>query len=190
MLAGDLHAVVLPSLRKAIAEVEAGAPLETLAERLRAVDLELERLMADRWPVVLETFGLVEALEDLAERTEAEAGVQVRLEIEGVEGRPRAEVERAAWRIAQIALDNAVRHAAAAEITISVSISPASVRLAVADDGTGFDPAMAADAMRSGGRGLADLTRRATAVGGSIAIQPGQPSGTTVLFAWPADAPR
>ena len=93
-LAGDLHAVVLPSLRRAIAEVEAGGPAETLAQRLRAVDLELERIMADRWPLVLETFGLVEALEDLAERTEAEAGVQVGLEIVGQEidaggGRPR-----------------------------------------------------------------------------------------------------
>ena len=67
--------------------------------------------MADRWPVVLETFGLVEALEDLAERTEAEAGVQVALEVGAAAGRPRPDIERTAWRIAQVALDNAVRHA-------------------------------------------------------------------------------
>jgi len=65
-LAGDLHAVVLPSLRRAIAEAEAGGDPEAVARHLRAVDLELERLMADRWPVVLEAFGLVRALEDLA----------------------------------------------------------------------------------------------------------------------------
>ncbi len=192
-LAGDLHAVVLPSLRRAIAEVEAGGPPETLAERLHAVDLELERIMADRWPLVLETFGLVEALEDLAERTEAEAGVQVGLEIvgleaEGVGGRPRPDIERTAWRIAQVALDNAVRHGAAKEITLTVSVSAERIRLEIADDGRGFTSATATDAVRSGSRGLADLTRRASAVGGSLAIDARQPSGTNVRFDWPAGA--
>jgi signal transduction histidine kinase len=192
-LAGDLHAVVLPSLRRAIAEVEAGGPAETLAERLHAVDLELERIMADRWPLVVETFGLVEALEDLAERTEAEAGVQVGLEIIGPDadvrsGRPRPDIERTAWRIAQVALDNAVRHSAAREITLTVSVSPERIRLAIADDGRGFTSATATDAVRSGARGLADLARRASAVGGSLAIDARQPSGTIVRFDWPAGA--
>ena len=187
-LASDLHAVVLPSLRRAIAEVEAGGPVETLAERLRTVDLELEQIMADRWPVVLEAFGLVEALEDLAERIEAETGVQVSLEIDGAADRPRPEIERAAWRMAQVALDNAVRHAAASEITISISISPDRVRLEIADDGRGFDATTAAGAMRNGARGLADLTRRASAIGGSVAIEAGRPAGTVVRFEWPARA--
>jgi signal transduction histidine kinase len=192
-LAGDLHAVVLPSLRRAIAEVEAGGPAETLAQRLHAVDLELERIMADRWPLVLETFGLVEALEDLAERTEAEAGVQVGLEIIGPDadargGRPRPDIERTAWRIAQVALDNAVRHAAAREITLTVSVAPQRITLTITDDGRGFTSATATDAVRSGSRGLVDLARRASAVGGSLAIDARQPSGTIVRFEWPAAA--
>lgn len=187
-LAGDLHAVVLPSLRRAIAEVEAGGPIETLADRLRTVDLELERLMADRWPVVLEAFGLVEALEDLAERTEAQAGVQIGLEVEGVADRPRPEIERTAWRIAQVALDNAVRHAAATEIRISVSTSAERVRLVIADDGRGIDAAGASGGRRPGARGLVDVARRASAVGGSVAIEAGRPAGTVVRFDWPAKA--
>jgi signal transduction histidine kinase len=185
-LAGDLHAVVLPSLRRAIADVEGGGPVEALADRLRAVDLELERLMADRWPVVLETFGLVEALEDLAERTEAEGGVQVTLDVGPAAGRPRPDIERTAWRIAQVALDNAVRHAFAAEIAIFVSTSVERVSLEIRDDGQGIDASAAAEALRAGARGLADLSRRATAVGGSISIQPGDRAGTVVRFDWPA----
>jgi signal transduction histidine kinase len=185
-LAGDLHAVVLPSLRRAIADVEGGGPVEALAARLREVDLELERLMADRWPVVLETFGLVEALEDLAERTEAEAGVLVTLDVGAATGRPRPEIERTAWRIAQVALDNAVRHAAAAEITVLVSTSVERVGLEIRDDGRGIEASAAADALRAGGRGLADLSRRATAVGGSISVTRGNPAGTIVRFDWPA----
>jgi signal transduction histidine kinase len=182
-LAGDLHAVVLPSLRRAIAEAEAGLPIEDLADRLRTVDLELERLMADRWPVVLEAFGLVTALEDLAERTEATSAVQVDLEIDGAAGRPRPEIERTAWRVAQLALDNAVRHAAASRITIVVAVAPDRVRLSIADDGRGFDPA---DPIRPAARGLSDLGRRAIAVGGTVAIEAGRPTGTVVRFDWPA----
>ena len=182
-LAGDLHAVVLPSLRRAIADAEAGLPIEDLAERLRSVDLELERLMADRWPVVLEAFGLVAALEDLAERTEAASGAEVSLQIDAATGRPRPEIERTAWRIAQLALDNAVRHAAASRITIVVGVAPDRVRLSVADDGRGFDPV---DQTRPGARGLADLGRRAAAVGGVVTIESGHPTGTVVRFDWPA----
>src|SRR5205085_9476349 len=75
--AGDLHAVVLPTLRRAIADAEAGGDPDVLARQLRTVDLELERVMADRWPVVLEAFGLVAALEDLAEQVEAGGGPAV-----------------------------------------------------------------------------------------------------------------
>jgi signal transduction histidine kinase len=184
-LAGDLHAVVLPALRRAIAEVEAGASVEALAGRLRTVDLELERLMADRWPVVLQAFGLVEALEDLAERTEADGAVQVGLEVEGAAGRPRPEIERTAWRVAQVAVDNAVRHAAATQITIVIAVAPNRVRLSIADDGRGMDPA---DPIRTSARGLNDIARRARAVGGNVVIESARPggSGTVVRFEWPA----
>lgn len=184
-LAGDLHAVVLPALRRAIAEVEAGGPVEALAGRLRTVDLELERLMADRWPVVLEAFGLVEALEDLAELTEADGHVQVTIEVESATGRPPRDIERTAWRIAQLALENAIRHAAAARITVGVAVAPGRVHVLVADDGRGFDPA---DPVRIGARGLQDQARRAAAVGARIAIEPGASSGTVVRFDWPAPA--
>ena len=140
-LAGDLHAVVLPSLRRAIADVEAGGPVEALADRLRAVDLELERLMADRWPVILDAFGLVEAIEDLAERTEHEAGIEIGLEVASATGRPPLEIERTGWRIVQLALDNAVRHAAATTVTVAIAVSPERLRLSIADDGEGIDAA-------------------------------------------------
>ena len=181
-LAGDLHAVVLPSLRRAIAEAEAGLPIENLADRLRSVDLELERLMADRWPVVLDAFGLIPALEDLAERTEAESPVQVILEIGRVADRPRPEIERTAWRIAQLALDNAIRHAVATHVTIAIAYAPERVWLSIADDGRGFDPA---NPVRPGARGLADLGRRAVAIGASVTIEAGEPNGTVVRFDWP-----
>jgi signal transduction histidine kinase len=182
-LASELHATVVPALRQAIADVEAGGSVEALAARLRTVDAELERLMADRWPAVLEAFGLVEALEDLAELTEADAGVGVAIGIDGAVGRPPPAIERAAWRIAQLAIDNAVRHAAASQITIGLAVAPAGVRLSIADDGRGFNRA---DPGPRSGRGLTDLRRRAAAVGGSVTIESSGDGGTVVRFDWPS----
>lgn len=182
-LAGDLHATVLPALRRAIDEVEAGGPPELLAARLRTIDAELQRLMADRWPVVLETFGLVAALEELAERLQAESSVPVELAIDEDAGRPPARVERAAWRITQLALDNAVRHAAASTISVTVAVAPETLRVNVADDGRGFERSAVASA---GGRGLADLGRRAESVGGTAEVESAPGRGTVVGFRWPA----
>ena len=187
-LAGDLHAVVLPGLRRAIAEAEAGGDPEALAGHLRTVDLELERLMADRWPVVLEAFGLVAALEDLAERIEADSRLAVLIDVERAGQRPPPAIERAAWRVAQIAIDNAARHAKANEVALTVSVDPDRVTLAIADDGRGFDPAVPG-AVRTGARGLADATRRAQAVGASIRIEPRPGGGTSVAFTWSAGRP-
>ncbi|MEO5941254.1 MAG: ATP-binding protein [Candidatus Limnocylindrales bacterium] len=187
-LAGDLHAVVLPGLRRAIAEAESGGDPDALARRLRSIDLELERLMADRWPVVLDAFGLVAALEDLAERIEADGRLAVQIDVGRVGDRPPPAIERAAWRVAQIAVDNAARHAEASDVTVTISSEPERVVLAVADDGRGFDPSVAG-AVRVGARGLADATRRARAVGATIRIEARIGGGTMVVFDWTASPP-
>jgi signal transduction histidine kinase len=184
-LAGDLHATVLPGLRRAIAEAEAGGDPDVLASQLRIVDLELERLMANRWPVVLEAFGLVAALEDLAERIENDSGLAVQIDVDRAGDRPPPAIERAAWRIAELAIDNATRHAAASDITVRVAVEGGRVSLAIADDGRGFDP-NTPGSVRSGGRGLADATRRALAVGAMIRIESRPGGGTTVVFEWVA----
>ena len=180
-LAGDLHASVVPSLRRAIDEAEGNADPAIVLRHLRAADLELERLMADRWPIVLETFGLVAALEDLAERLEAGGSPPISIGVEGAETRPSQQVERAAWRFVQVALDNAVRHAAATAIEARVAISSASLRVTVEDDGRGFDPERPVR-----GRGLADVRGAATEVGALVSVAALRPRGTSVDFRWPA----
>ena len=185
-LASDLHATVLPGLRRAIAEAESGGDPDALARQLRTVDLELERLMADRWPVVLEAFGLVAALEDLAELVETDSGLAVQIDVERAGERPPPAIERAAWRVAQLAIDNAARHAEASAITVTVAVGADRVALAIADDGRGFDLS-AGGAVRPGARGLADATRRAAAVGATIRVEPRSGGGTTVAFDWVAN---
>jgi signal transduction histidine kinase len=185
-LAGDLHAVVVPSLRRAIAEAESGVDLDALSRHLRAVDREIERLMADRWPVVLEAFGIVRALEDLAERLEADGAPPIAIDVtrgSDVVRQPPA-VERAAWRFAEIALDNAVRHADPGSITVSVDAEAQSLRLSIADDGPGMPAGTGTDA--HAGRGLIDAKRRAADVGGTVGVESDGTSGTVITFEWRA----
>jgi signal transduction histidine kinase len=182
-LASDLHAVVLPSLRRAISEAERGAGAETLARRLRVVDRDLQRLLADRWPIVLETFGLVEALEELAEEVEAD-GPAVEIDVVDAEGRPPPSVERAAWRVAQLAVDNAVRHAAPGTIRITVAVRPERLSLEIADDGSGLADDALASLRTGGGRGLADQRRIAASIGGRHELGRSAGGGLAVRLVW------
>lgn len=179
-LAADLHAFVLPELRRAAsAAASAGAPAEVQLDLRRALE-DVEQLMHQRQSIVLEQFGLVAALEWLAERTEERSPIRVHLEIEGdVPDRASAiepAVARATFRIALLCLDNVVRHASATTATLRISVPGGGLRLVVQDDGQGgsFEG--------SPGRGLADMRTEAAASGGSIEIVAGP--GTRIEAVW------
>jgi signal transduction histidine kinase len=130
---------------------------------------DVDQLMHDRESGVLEQFGLVAAFEWLAERTQERSPIRVDLEIDGEvpdgPGAVEPGVARAAFRIALLALDNAVRHAGATTATVRLSARPEALRLEVVDDGTAHlavGPAA--------GRGLADMRTEASTSGGAIAL--------------------
>ena len=185
--AADLHADVLPSLRRALAEAEAGGTVERLAADLRAAVDEVESLLVSRRSIVLEEMGLLAGVEWLAERVEDRSAVRVLIEVGAAEadGRPPREVERAAFRVAQLALDNVIRHAPGATARVTVTASPSLVRLRIEDDGEG-PPVDEAAAMRGGRRGIADMRAEARGSGAALRIgrAPGD-RGTAVELRWP-----
>jgi signal transduction histidine kinase len=187
-LAADLHAEVLPSLRRALAEAEAGGTVERLAADLRSAVDEVESLLVARRSIVLEELGLLAAVEWLAERVEDRSDVRVEIEVgasDAAGGRPPRDVERAAFRVAQLALDNVVRHAPGSTARVGVATSASAVRLRIEDDGIG--PAVdEAAARRSGRRGIADMRAEAQACGAALSIGRGDGgSGTAVELRWP-----
>jgi signal transduction histidine kinase len=90
-------------------------------------------------------------------------------------------VQTAAFRVAQEALHNALRHSGASEISVRLSRTRRRVILEVADDGTGFDPGLA-----SSGLGLASMRERAAAVGGVLRVSSAPGAGTRVRLAVPS----
>lgn len=184
-LAADLHALVLPDLRRA-ADAAAKASADTgkpVAAELRQALAGVERLMHERHSVVLEEYGLVAALEWLAERTEEQSPTEVAIELEGgrVDDRSATppEVERAAFRIALLAVDNVVRHSGAAHVALRLVVDDRGMRMVVADDGGGIDTRRSAPT----GRGLIDMRAAAADVGASLQVE-GASGGTRIALTW------
>ena len=85
-------------------------------------------------------------------------------------------------QMAREALSNAVRHAHASRIVLSLRSDGSILELAVEDDGVGFD---AATAPPSGHLGLANLRQRATAIGGELTIDSDPVGGTRIRIRVP-----
>jgi signal transduction histidine kinase len=136
-------------------------------------------LIFELHPPALEQEGLVAALRVRLAAVEARAGLQAELEIEG-ERRLLVAVEQELYRIAQEALNNVVKHAAARQVAIRLRFTDTTVCLQVCDDGVGFDPLIARNA---GGVGLRSFEERAAKLGGQIRVESSPGQGTTVTVA-------
>ena len=190
-IARDLHADVVPGLRRALADAERDAPPDQLAAALREVLADVESLGAARHAVQLDIGGLVPALEWLAERVEERSEVRVTLDVadstDSNEGEAPRDVAAAAFRVAGLALENVVRHAAGSNATVAVTSAADAIDLTIHDDGPGFRADALSDAGRNGRRGLADMAAEAAACDATVAVGPVPDGrGTLVTFRWRA----
>lgn len=143
---------------------------------------EARRSVLDLRAAPLEGRTLAEALEALA-REASSSGVDVRVECLGAARPLPARFEVGLYRIAQEAIANAVRHAGAARVDVELAIAPSEVRLAVRDDGRGFEPAEA-----SAGRfGLIGMSERARLLGGALRIDSALGDGARLDVTLPLD---
>ena len=135
------------------------------------------------YPVELEQHGLVAALEGIAQRTRQQFGVKCSVEA-GL--RTAAGVKDATsvqlLRIAQEAVQNAVKHAHAREIVIHLSKQNGSWLLTVRDDGTGLGP----DVPETGGMGLRIMQYRARIIQGTLSVADAAGGGVLVSCVAPA----
>jgi two-component system sensor histidine kinase UhpB len=162
-------------IRRELAELR-----ELVGETLDGV----RRLAVHLGPSVLEDLGLCSALEWLADRVRAEAGlvVDLRLECECAHASP--EVAVAIFRVAQEALTNVVRHARATRVEMSLRLDGGALDLSIADDGKGF---VVAEAQQrpSASIGLFGMAERIALVGGSLEIDSNPDTGTRVRASLP-----
>ena len=134
---------------------------ETAQEGMR----DMRLLIFQLHPPLLETEGLVAALQARLAAVEGRAGPQVEFRVEGERRLPIAIEEDLYW-IAQEALNNVRKHATAGHVSVHLHFSATSVRLEVIDDGAGFDVEAVRAAARGGG--LRTIAERAARVGGQL----------------------
>jgi len=137
---------------------------------------EMRLLVYQLRPLVLKREGLVGALQQRLDAVEKRAGVDARLLAPGSIELP-GEVEEGLYRIAQEALNNALKHAAPTSVTVCIRADGKRVTLEVSDDGRGFDPEGVSD---KGGMGLVNMRERAERLGGSFDLSSAPGAGTTV----------
>jgi two-component system sensor histidine kinase UhpB len=116
-------------------------------------------------PTILDDFGLDAGLRWLAEGFAARTGIEVVVE-PGQSGRLAEETETHLFRIAQEALTNVARHAAATRVVIRMDQQGERILLAIEDNGHGL-PAEP----HGGGMGLIGMRARARSAGGDVSIR-------------------
>jgi signal transduction histidine kinase len=201
-LARELHDSISQSLHSSILLAEAGQRLASagdlersrgylvrLGEISQHAMKEMRLLVYELRPLALREAGLEKALQQRLDTVERRAGVEAKLEVEGEVEIP-ADVEEALFRIAQEALNNAMNHASATSVVVTIRLEAdppdRRVVLEVADNGLGFDRDSLGD---EGGIGLDSMRERVEKIGGvlTIASKPGE--GTHVKASVPMKAP-
>ncbi|WP_199817095.1 GAF domain-containing sensor histidine kinase [Streptomyces hygroscopicus] len=140
------------------------------ADELRSAVVELR-------PAALDEDGLVATLRTQVQVLDRAHSARVTFASHGVRALPAAQ-EEALLRVAQEALHNALRHAGARQVDVTLTRHGQGARLRVVDDGRGFDPS----AVRRAGRhlGLVSMRDRAGGVGGGLTVESAPGKGTAI----------
>jgi signal transduction histidine kinase len=165
-----------------ITALDAAAPAlvpqaESLSRQLRESIAEVRALSHGLAPVALADEGLIHALHELAEATTRNAKVHCIFDCTLPVSVPDVALAGHLYRIAQEAVNNALKHAAPREIRLGLERRPGdTLVLEVDDDGDGMPETLAAD----GGIGLRVMRHRAKLIGGAVEISLAPAGGTRI----------
>ena len=190
-LARELHDSVAQTLYGLTLQSEAAArrlaagQVEQVADSLRFFQRsarqtlqETRLLIFQLRPPILDEVGLAAALRARVDAVEARSAIACEVELQPMAGLA-PEAETALYRIAQEALNNAIKHACAGRVSLALRREKETLCLTIADDGTGFDVAQAS------GFGLAGMRERTEQLGATLTVLSAPGEGTTVVVELP-----
>jgi signal transduction histidine kinase len=154
--------------------------LEGVRQQAQEAITDIRRLVYDLRPPALDELGLLSALREQAASSQHQ-GLQIIVDVpESLPALPAA-VEVAAYRIAQEALTNVIRHARAQQCLLRLRLQDGVLTLQITDDGKGIALG------HHIGVGLLAMQERAVELGGSCTITRGPSGGTTIQVSLPLD---
>ncbi|MBK6429653.1 histidine kinase [Candidatus Amarolinea dominans] len=159
--------------------------VESALQQVRNLSLALR-------PSLLDDLGLAAAMRWYVNRQAEVMDLTAHVEVNLEEKRPPPALETACFRIAQEALTNVARHAAASTVWVTLQRTADRLSLTVRDDGGGFDVAAARErAVLGNSIGLLSMQERALLTGGHLVIESAVGAGTTIQadFPWVLSPP-
>ena len=190
-IAHDMHDSVTQMIIGALYETQAARqallddPDRAAESLLRAqqllsdVETEIRRVIYDLHPPVLDAMGLVVALKRFAVTFAAAFDMECQVQVVGRPQRLSKESEVAIYRILQAALHNVASHAQAHRAQVSFDFGADSLRVAIEDDGIGFDPQAALNAPGEH-LGLIGMRERAESLGAELSVTSTVGEGTQI----------
>jgi signal transduction histidine kinase len=158
--------------------------LENVRNMAEATLAEVRRVIHEMRPTVLDDLGLEAAIRWLVKKYEP-AGLNVSVDVRGLEGRLPGHIEITVFRMVQEACTNTVKHANAKSLQVRVIRQGDRIAVDVADDGQGIAPGKG----RSAGMGLAGLQERVALAGGTLTVESEPGAGTRLHAELPVQLP-
>ena len=153
------------------------ARMQDFSAQVKRLSSEVHRLSHELHPAKLEQLGLVAAVRAFCKEFAVAHEMAVEFTDRSVSRAVPADIALCLYRIAQEALYNVVKHSGGTEATVELTMEGNWLRLAITDDGVGFDP----EAIRSNGSlGLVSMGERARFVHGRFSIKSHPDKGTKV----------
>jgi signal transduction histidine kinase len=172
---------------KPLEETLADQPGTTALAELRELVVDalqnVRRLAVELRPAVLDDFGLVPALERLADSFGEQTDIRIDFHSALGELRLPSEVETTLYRVVQESLTNIVKHASAHNVSVSIARRGSTVAAVIEDDGAGFDLRVA----HEGGIGLLGMRERLALLDGRLEIESRPGAGTTIVAEVPVE---
>jgi signal transduction histidine kinase len=169
----------LAMLSRDVVDDPSAATLREATTLLQATVAQVRHLMSELYPPMLGDYGVYSAVRWWASEVARRTGAEVRMVENDGDWRLRPEAEAALFRITQEALENAVRHAAATRIEVTLRAVDRRIELIVEDDGRGFDCTTVGIDERSSW-GLTLMRERALAIGATLDIDSRPGRGTRI----------
>jgi two-component system, NarL family, sensor kinase len=174
---GPVQALALARIRLATARAAGTPGLDSACDAIAEASGQLRATISDLHPYVLDAAGLAIALEAVADRVASDDGPLPTVTVEDAAEGYR---DGLVFSVARELLANVAKHAQANRVDVEVVRTADGIRLTVADDGRGLDPAARRAAVRGGHIGLASCEKRLQAVGGTLKVSSVEDVGTWV----------
>lgn len=157
--------------------------LSMLKDVVAATLQDTRRFIFDVRPMVLDDLGLVPTLKRYVQGVGERQKLNISLVTLGTERRFPNYIEAAVFRIIQEAIENAIAHANPSRIQVTIDTDDQAIRMAVEDDGAGFDAVKVLEAARErkgASIGIASILERVEILGGKVDIASTPGLGTSV----------